>query len=117
MLRSCGETFVGPESATVTSAPEELLQAAEFREFVFGNDPPSFPQPLLQSADRVLIIVLDAQSQAVLPATPNETEAPLIATLGPAADSFAIINVMLRAPESLFDPAFQSGRVCTTRAR
>lgn len=104
------ETFIGPQS-DVTAVPKDLLQAAEFREFLFDGAPNSLPRPLLDSADRVLIVVLDARSEAVSGGTLNDTEQAITTMPGLASRPFVVVNVMLKASGSLFDPTLQGGQV------
>jgi hypothetical protein len=104
------ETFVGPVTTDVTALPKELLQAAELREFDLDGATP-IPRPLLESAERVLIIVLDARSDAVGARTLNDTEQALTSTPSLAGRPFLVVNVMLKASTSLFDPALHGGQV------
>jgi hypothetical protein len=105
------DTFVGTQVPTITSTAKELLQAAELREFVFDTYPLALPRALLESAERVLVVVLDARPHDALPTTPTETERDLLSMLRQSTSSFAIVNVLLKAPDSLFRAAFENGDV------
>src|SRR6185369_6993664 len=105
------DTFVGPRSAAVTSVPKELLQAAEFREFTFSLVAnPIFPA-LLDSASRVLIIVLDARTPTAGGDALEQTEQSLRTLPGLIGANYLVVNVALKTPGSLFDPVAAAGTV------
>lgn len=103
------DTFVGPQAAAGTAVPKELLQAAEFREFASPNAVPVIPKPLLESAERVLIIVLDAQADTVDADTYGKTEQALATAPGLVGARHIVVTVALKTPDSLFDPAMAQG--------
>ncbi len=111
MLR---EIFVGPPTMGGAGiGAKELLQAAELREFDFGDDSCTLPADILGSAERLLIIVLNAReteqpSAGIL--TPSEKE--LTGTLDSLRSSTQIVlEVFLKHPGSLYDSALPDARI------
>jgi hypothetical protein len=116
------DTFVGTQVPAVGSSAKELLQAAELREFRFGEHPVSIPPELAGSADRILVIVLDTRAQnlpfAALDSSSNQpfndSEQQLFDVLRMAGHSdknFVILNVFLTAPGSLFGQSSNNNQV------
>jgi hypothetical protein len=105
------DTFVGNQVATVTSVPKELLQAAEFRELAFDGASVAIPRALIESADRVLVVLLDAVAPVAGDDSLMKTEQALKATPGLTSGNSLILNVSLKTPDSLFMPGVSAGGV------
>lgn len=103
------EVFAG--ACGVQSASRALLQAAELREFVFDADALSFPQPVLSSAQRTVVVVLDARSHSPDRGTLNDSELSALDALRGTGASALVVNVLLQTVGSLFEPALHGEQV------
>lgn len=119
MLR---EIFLGPDTmGSAGVGAKELLQTAELREFVFDEDAPDSDQPpwplpsdVLSSAERLLLVVLDAREAEQPPSAGSLTqfERDLTATLDLLKGSTQIVlEVFLRTPGSLYDSGLPDSRI------
>jgi hypothetical protein len=111
MLR---EIFLGPD--TVSSAgvsAKELLQTAELREFVLdGSNPGSLPADVLGSAERLLLVVLDAGNTKPGAGSFTPFERDLIVKLDSLKDSRQVVlEVFLKTPGSLYSSGLTDKRI------
>lgn len=112
---------------TSSTAAKELLETTELREYVFTDDPDLNPAPVLAladnsldflvSADRLLVIILDARSTA--PVVPTHTLTPFEQTilvkldrvLAIPEDAQRILNVQLEYPGALYNSSPTDPRI------